>query len=99
MEKQQEQPMKMLKKRNVLGPVATDFTAANTGNWRIERPEVDYSKCSKCRTCERYCPTNVIEIRPDDQECVYINFDYCKGCGICTNVCPLQCIQLVPEVR
>lgn len=86
-------------KRNLLGPVATEFGAASTGNWRLERPKVDFSRCIKCRTCERYCPTNVIEIKPKEEECVYINFTYCKGCGICTNVCPEQCIELIPEVR
>ncbi|MGI6214668.1 MAG: 4Fe-4S binding protein [Christensenellales bacterium] len=91
--------MKTTKKFNVLGPVATDFGAATTGNWRLERPQVDFASCIKCRTCEKYCPTNVIEIKKDQEECVVIDFDYCKGCGICTNVCPQKCIVLVEERR
>ncbi|MDD4081333.1 MAG: 4Fe-4S binding protein [Eubacteriales bacterium] len=91
--------MKTTKKFKVLGPVATQFGAATTGNWRLERPQVDFSRCTKCRTCELHCPTNVMEIKKDQEECVVINFDYCKGCGICTNVCPVQCISLVEERR
>ncbi len=99
MQKQQENAMKTTKKYKVLGPVATQFGAATTGNWRLERPDVDFSRCTKCRTCERNCPTNVIEIKKDQEECVVINFDYCKGCGVCTNVCPQQCINLIEERR
>ena len=52
MQKQQEKPMRQQKKFNVLGPVATDFGASTTGNWRLERPQVDFASCIKCRTCE-----------------------------------------------
>jgi len=99
MQKQQENATQATARFRILGPVATQFGAATTGNWRLERPQVDYSRCIKCRTCEIYCPTNVIEIKKDQVVCVEINYDYCKGCGVCTNVCPQQCIQLVEERR
>lgn len=97
MQKQQEKLTKKLKKCRVYGPVANVFAAANTGSWRIERPKVNFEACIKCGTCEKYCPTNVIDIKKDQIECVVIDFNYCKGCGICANECPKKCINMVPE--
>ncbi len=97
MQKQQEKHLKKSKKYKVYGPVATIFTSTNTGSWRLERPEVNFSECIKCGTCATFCPANVIDIFKDREECVVIDFDYCKGCGICENVCPTNCIDMVTE--
>ncbi|HCX60804.1 MAG TPA: 2-oxoacid:acceptor oxidoreductase [Clostridiales bacterium] len=97
MQKQQEKHLKELKKCRVLGPVATIFASSTTGSWRLERPVIDYEKCIKCGTCERFCPTNVIDVYKDRAECVVINYDYCKGCGICVNECPSKCMKMIPE--
>lgn len=97
MQKQQEKPMKEQKKYRILGPAASIFESSKTGSWRLEKPKVEYSKCIKCGTCERYCPANVITIYKDKEECVDIMWDYCKGCGICDNVCPIKCIIMIDE--
>ncbi|MBG0765394.1 MAG: 4Fe-4S binding protein [Tissierellales bacterium] len=97
MRKQQEKHMKQSKKYRVYGPVATVFGSSTTGNWRLERPTVNFSECIKCGTCERNCPTNVIEIKKDQEECVVFDFNYCKGCGICVNECPTNCMSMIPE--
>lgn len=39
---------------------------------------MDYTSCIKCGTCERYCPSDIITIDKDAEECVRIDFDYCK---------------------
>jgi len=77
--------------------VATVFTSSNTGSWRIERPVVRYESCIKCGTCERYCPANIVEVRKNEEKCVYIDYYYCKGCGICANECPTECIEMLDE--
>lgn len=97
MQKQQEKPLKELKSTRVYGPVATEFGSSNTGSWRIERPVVDFNKCIKCGTCERFCPANVMEVFKDKKECVHIDYYYCKGCGICANECPTKCIDMIEE--
>lgn len=97
MQKQPEKHTKKPKKFKVFGPVATVFESSDTGSWRLERPKVDFSQCIKCGSCENFCPTNVIEVFKDKDECVFIDFDYCKGCGVCVNVCPKDCIELIPE--
>jgi 2-oxoacid:acceptor oxidoreductase delta subunit (pyruvate/2-ketoisovalerate family) len=98
MQKQQEKQAQEFKKTNVFGPVATEFTSADTGSWRLERPVVRFEDCIKCGTCEMFCPANVMTVYKDGREaCVEIDYDYCKGCGICVNECPKQCIDFVPE--
>lgn len=97
MQKQQEKPMSEQKKYRILGPAALVFESMKTGSWRLEKPEAEFSKCIKCHTCEQYCPTNVITIDKDKEECVEFNWDYCKGCGICANVCPVNCIIMIEE--
>jgi pyruvate ferredoxin oxidoreductase delta subunit len=94
---QPEKHTKKLKSCKVLGPVATIFDSSNTGSWRIERPVVRYEDCTKCGTCARYCPANIIDIHRDKEECVIIDYYYCKGCGICANECPKSCIEMVDE--
>ncbi len=69
--------------------------AGKTGLWRLERPVVDTSKCTRCFQCEIYCPANVIRV--DKEKGAMINYDYCKGCGICANVCPAKAITMVKE--
>lgn len=95
--KQPEKHISEQKKFRAYGPVATEFGSDKTGSWRLERPEVTFSECIKCGTCEKFCPTNVITIFKDKEECVVFDFDYCKGCGICANECPKKCIEMIPE--
>ena len=83
--------------KRLLGPVATVFNSTNTGSWRILKPVVDYSRCIKCGNCQKFCPTDVIEILDDNEQCVQINWNYCKGCGICANVCVKKCIAMKEE--
>ena len=74
--------------------------AGRTGSWRVERPVIDYSKCTPakrgkatCHLCWLYCPDAVVskEIRPK------IDLVYCKGCGICAEECPTGAIEMVEE--
>jgi len=65
-----------------------------TGNWRVERPVIDYNKCVKCLICWLYCPEPAI-LRKGTE--VKIDYDYCKGCGICAEECPTKAINMVPE--
>lgn len=97
MQKQPERHTKEQKKVRIYGPVATEYGAGDTGSWRAVRPDVNFPECIQCGTCERFCPTNIITVYKNKEECVTFDFDYCKGCGICANVCPKQCIEMIPE--
>lgn len=100
MQTRQEQPTnRPSSSKAYQGPCAFEFVSAQTGSWRLERPEVAFAACIKCGTCKMYCPTNVITIDKEAEECVTFLWDFCKGCGICANVCPKKCIQMVPEGR
>ena len=97
MQTQQEMPSTQQLRRRLQGPCATLYVAMKTGSWRLERPVIDYKTCSKCGTCEMYCPTNAINIDKESEKCVNIMWDYCKGCGICANECPRKCISMLDE--
>jgi len=66
-----------------------------TGSWRTFRPEINYSKCTRCTLCWVYCPDAAITRGEDDSP--KIDYDYCKGCGICANECPTKCITMKRE--
>lgn len=84
-------------KKALYGPIATAFVSAKTGTWRIVKPVVDQEKCVGCGTCQKYCPTDVVELDNENSIHVTFDFDYCKGCGICANICPRQCISMIAE--
>jgi len=67
-----------------------------TGTWRVFRPMIDESQCTKCYQCWMYCPEGAIIVgkRGDYPK---INYDYCKGCLICYEVCPVKAISKIRE--
>jgi len=95
--RQEKHLTKSKSNKRLYGPVATVFASTNTGSWRIETPVVEFSKCTKCGTCAKFCPLNIIDMHRDQEDAIEINWDYCKGCGICANVCPAKCITMLEE--
>ncbi len=78
------------------------FAAGNsrlrrTGSWRLERPEIDRERCTRCGLCFVRCPDGAIAL--DDEGYPIIDFDHCKGCLICLETCPLEAISAHREVR
>ena len=69
-----------------------------TGDWRTEKPILDWDKCKQCLLCVPVCPDMSI---PVDAEGKRKDFDYffCKGCGICANVCPFKAITMVKDEK
>jgi len=65
-----------------------------TGDWRTERPVLDYQKCIDCLICWCLCPDSAIRRKGGKVE---INYDYCKGCGICSVECPVKAITMKRE--
>ncbi len=66
-----------------------------TGNWRVERPKIDYEQCNNCMICYARCPDGVIRTAPDGRP--EIDYDHCKGCLICAQECPGHFINTVRE--
>lgn len=66
-----------------------------TGNWRVERPQIDYGHCNNCMICYARCPDGVIGITPEGRP--EIDYDHCKGCLICAQECPGHFINTVRE--
>jgi len=69
----------------------------HTGSWRVERPVVDFDRCTRCGLCFVACPDGSIAL--DHEGYPLIDYDHCKGCMICREVCPLEAIGAKREVR
>jgi len=67
-----------------------------TGDWRSERPVIDFSKCIQCLFCWGYCPDGAIKV--ENQKVVGVDYFHCKGCGICSAECPAKCIAMIDEL-
>jgi pyruvate ferredoxin oxidoreductase gamma subunit len=81
------------------GPII--FDAANmglrkTGNWRTQRPDIDYEVCNHCGICYLRCPEGDIRLDADGKP--VIDYDHCKGCLICAAECPKHAIHARREV-
>jgi 2-oxoacid:acceptor oxidoreductase delta subunit (pyruvate/2-ketoisovalerate family) len=70
-------------------------TEYETGDWGIENPDIDRSKCTKCVICYFFCPESAITVRDDGY--TEVDTRYCKGCGICANECPAKCMTMVKK--
>lgn len=68
-----------------------------TGAWRVERPEIDYERCTRCGLCFVHCPDGAIAL--DDQGYPIIDYQHCKGCMICLEQCKPHAIARKKEVR
>jgi len=87
-------------KKISVGAVITEIGSTlrnKTGGWRVEKPEIDQTKCIKCANCWMFCPDSAIY--RDKEGKFQINYDYCKGCGICANECPVKCIAMKMEEK
>jgi 2-oxoacid:acceptor oxidoreductase delta subunit (pyruvate/2-ketoisovalerate family) len=62
----------------------------HTGNWRMERPEIELAKCKRCFLCYLYCPEAAIEL--DAENYPHIDYDHCKGCMTCFAECPTEAV-------
>ena len=76
---------------------AGNAAVRHTGSWRLERPEVDYERCTRCGICFVRCPDGAISL--DEEGYPMIDLDHCKGCGICWEQCPVSGIGRRKEVR
>lgn len=83
-------------------------TTREMSSWRTSKPVIDYSKCTRCSICWKFCPDVAIDLvsgagqpSPNDRynslEAPAIDYDHCKGCGICSTECPFGAIEMVRE--
>ena len=85
--------MKLTKGAVVAGGTSLSY---KTGNWRDQRPVIDYDRCKVCGICQEVCPDDAVRVE-DERYC--IDYDYCKGCGICAHECTAEAIEMIPEEK
>ena len=93
------QAVPYLGKSRLIGPTIRRRGSAavrQTGNWRVERPEIDLAKCKRCFLCYLYCPEAAMRL--DAENFPHIDYDHCKGCMICYEECPTDAISKRLEV-
>lgn len=61
------------------------------GDPHIQKAQIDFEKCAKCKTCEKVCPQNAIN------DCEVKNIQRCIGCGRCFEVCEYGAVSFVSE--
>ncbi len=93
--------MANLKQEDVVNAAPLILAPANmalrkTGNWRVQRPEIDLDVCNGCWICFIRCPDGVIHMDGNDKPA--IDYDHCKGCLICAEECPSDAIKVLREV-
>lgn len=73
-----------------------------TGNWRLERPEIDDESCVSCGICGRVCPDSAVvalAVEGSKKPRYEIDYRFCKGCGLCAAECPEEAITMVAEEK
>ncbi len=76
---------------------AGNMALRKTGNWRVDRPEIDYKRCNQCLICYARCPEGAISVQESGSP--EIDYEHCKGCMICAEECPGNVIQTVSETE
>jgi pyruvate ferredoxin oxidoreductase gamma subunit len=67
----------------------------HTDGWRVARPVIDTSRCTRCLLCFVLCPEGAIALAPDNLP--QVDYDHCKGCLVCVRECPPHAIDEVRE--
>jgi len=88
-----------LKKYKVVTSISYPIEGAmgKTGSWRVFKPKLDKTKCTRCLRCWIFCPENSIKKEKDGT--VSIDYTYCKGCGICASECKVKAITMEREAK
>lgn len=59
---------------------------------------IDDNLCRACGTCVRVCPSNAIELYPEENMFILkIYHEKCIRCGECISKCPFSAIKFVEE--
>jgi pyruvate ferredoxin oxidoreductase gamma subunit len=68
-----------------------------TGDWRVMRPVIDLSRCTRCWICFVNCPDGAIALTAENVP--QIDYSVCKGCMLCAEECPIHVIESVREAE
>lgn len=62
-------------------------------NIHVQRPVIDFDKCTLCGDCVSVCPTFACDVVNGKK--ISIEPTYCVGCGLCAQVCGDRALKMV----
>ena len=77
----------------IVGPATSPLRVLD--GWRVYRPVIELSRCTRCMLCFALCPEGAIRL--DDQTYPVVDYAHCKGCLVCAAECPPGVISQVRE--
>jgi NAD-dependent dihydropyrimidine dehydrogenase PreA subunit len=64
----------------------------------VQKITIDFARCTGCRKCFDYCPTDVFRF-DDLRQLPVVAFEKdCCTCFLCEEECPTQCITVAEEL-
>jgi pyruvate ferredoxin oxidoreductase gamma subunit len=66
-----------------------------TEGWRLYRPVIQRTRCTRCFLCFALCPEGAIQLDPQDYP--VIDYSHCKGCLVCMTECAPRAIDELRE--
>ncbi len=66
-----------------------------TAGWRLYRPVLQRSRCTRCFMCFALCPEGAVQL--DAENYPLIDYAHCKGCLVCMTECAPRAIDELRE--
>ncbi len=66
-----------------------------TAGWRLYRPVLQRSRCTRCFMCFALCPEGAVQLDADNYP--VIDYAHCKGCLVCMAECAPRAIDELRE--
>jgi ferredoxin len=85
-------PTKKLLFKNRLKEFIQDDTIVSFENSFIINKTIDYDKCTNCKECVQFCPTEALT-KNSVEDTIYFQIGKCVNCNICNDICKENAIN------
>ena len=92
-------PAKLTILKNSLKPIVAKIknTHFNSEVGVFANRTIDFQKCTNCKDCAQFCPTNAIEAMPTSDGYI-MNAGVCIDCDICNDICKTGAVESSNEI-
>jgi ferredoxin len=85
-------PTKKLLLKNRIKEFLTEEKLINFENNIICNKNIDYEKCTNCKECVQFCPTEALS-KNSLEDTIYFQIGKCINCNICNDICKEKAIS------